>query len=131
MQSIQDRHGNISTLSYDATGNLQTIQDTSGRIYQLTYDGNRRITQITDPAGRSVSYQYDAIGNLIKAIDPKGQQEVYEYNDPNDSHNITKQDIGGEYIFNYEYDESDRCIFSAGKTDCYRTISTTRAQPLP
>jgi RHS repeat-associated protein len=48
-------------------------------------------------------------------IGPAGTVTSYEYNDTHDAHNLTKQTIDGQFVFNYAYDdENDRCIESTG-----------------
>lgn len=116
LQSIQDRNGNIISLSYDGNDQLTTITDTAGRNYQLNYDATGYITSLADPTGRTVSYQYDANGNLSEVTDPAGGKTVYEYNDPNDLHNITKQTVNNSFVYTYSYDDQDRCIHAAGVT---------------
>jgi RHS repeat-associated protein len=112
--SIQDRNGNTITLSRDSQGRLTSIIDTAGRNYQLDYDPKGHITRISDTAGRIVNYQYDGSSNLIQVTDAAGVATEYQYADPNDPHNITRQNVGGQFVYTYRYDAQDRCIEAAG-----------------
>lgn len=112
--SIQDQNANTISLDYNSENLVSTITDTAGRQYQLSYDANNHLTGITGPADRTVTYQYDGNGNLLQVTDPEGVVTQYEYNDPNDPHNITKQAIGGEFVYTYTYDDQDRCIQASG-----------------
>jgi len=140
LQTITDRNGNTISLTHDGSGRLTAITDTAGRVYSLIYDGSGHITSISDPTGRTVAYHYDTNGNLIQVTDPAGTVTTYEYNDPNDPYNITKQTIGGSFIYTYSYDDQDRCIQAQGPNgengeafeyhpeDSYTVITDARGQ---
>jgi len=66
-----DRHGYITTLTYDALGNLTSIIDPAGRDLDVT-TSNGLVTQVRDPLGRTVRYAYDASHNLISCTDVAG-----------------------------------------------------------
>ena len=51
LASVTDRNGNVTTYTYDNSGNLQTIADPTGLTTTFHYSGTL-VTSITDPAGR-------------------------------------------------------------------------------
>ena len=81
LTKITDRYGNVSTLGYNAGGQLATVADPAGRgSLTLAYAGSL-LTSVTDWASpaRTVTYQYDTSGRLWKVTDREGQITAFAY----------------------------------------------------
>ena len=103
---MEDRNGNVLTLTRDANKNLTRIGTPHGRWIELTYDTSNRITQATDNIGRTVIYTYDASGRLWKVTDPNNGITEYTYDS---SHRmLTIKDARGVVYLTNEYDASGR-----------------------
>lgn len=61
--STNDR---VTSLSYDATGNVASIVDPDGVSLSYTYDDAHRLTQVSDGAGNNIRYTLDVAGNRTK-----------------------------------------------------------------
>ncbi|AEM50359.1 RHS repeat-associated core domain-containing protein [Stenotrophomonas maltophilia] len=61
--STNDR---VTSLSYDATGNVASVVDPDGVSLSYTYDDAHRLVQINDGAGNSIRYTLDVAGNRTK-----------------------------------------------------------------
>jgi RHS repeat-associated protein len=117
LQSVTDRNGNETTLSYSEAGRLKTITDPAERQITLTYNGEGLIESAEDPMGHTVKYGYE--GKELASVTMPGEAEPrwqFEY-DP--SHRMTKiiDGRGGETT--NEYDGSNRVISQvdpAGRT---------------
>lgn len=86
LQSIRDRYGNETTITWSSTnefgsgaGNITRITSPSGRWIEFTYDASDRITEAKDNIGRTVAYTYDAGGRLSTVTDTKGGVTTYTY----------------------------------------------------
>ena len=112
LMSITDRNGNVTTLAYNAGGDMTTVTDTYGRTMTYGYNGTHHLTSSTDPIGRTTTYGYDAGGRQLATItDPNGRTTTYTY-DSHYHHVITKTDRDGRlftygYQHNLPYSESD------------------------
>ena len=51
--SLTDRNGNVTTLTYNSTGDMTTVADTYGRTITYGYDGNHHVSSSTDPPGKN------------------------------------------------------------------------------
>lgn len=117
LQSVIDRNGNETTLSYSEAGRLKMITDPAERQITLAYNGEGLIESAEDPMGHTVKYGYE--GKELASVTMPGEAEPrwqFEY-DP--SHRMTKiiDGRGGETT--NEYDGSNRVISQvdpAGRT---------------
>ncbi|WP_379653770.1 RHS repeat-associated core domain-containing protein [Pseudoxanthomonas sp. UC19_8] len=75
---IEDRHGNRTSLVYDA-GLVVKVISPSGRSISIDYDGNSRISTIADSAGREWVYQYNSDGLLSDVTYPDSTTKHYSY----------------------------------------------------
>ncbi|MCO6458565.1 MAG: pre-peptidase C-terminal domain-containing protein [Pirellulaceae bacterium] len=80
LESIADRHGNVTAFAYDGSGNLLTITDQVGRVTMFGYTGGK-VSSITDPAGRTTMLMHDGDGNLASVRDPDTSQRLFDYDD--------------------------------------------------
>ncbi|HLZ07420.1 MAG TPA: DUF6531 domain-containing protein, partial [Chloroflexota bacterium] len=106
--SVQDRFGNVVTLTRDANANLTKVTSPNGRWFALTYDTSDRITQIQDNIARTVTYTYDASGRLWKVTDPENGVTEYTYDTLNRM--LTLKDPRGTVYLTNQYDTNDRVV---------------------
>ena len=87
LDSISDRNGNTTALSYDVNGHLTSVTDPGGRQLTFSYDDPQfpdNITKITDPLPspdtRTVLFAYDPVTeDLTDVTDVKGGTTTYTY----------------------------------------------------
>src|SRR5215470_7795589 len=92
--TITDRNGNVSTVSYNSSGQQTKITSDWGpaaiRVGATAYGGNGFISSFTqtgtDATTHTVSYGYDSAGNLTSITDPDLNQFTFGYDS---SHNLT------------------------------------------
>lgn len=77
LTSVRDLNGNVTSLGYDGSGNLQTVTDPAGRVYAFIVTGGH-VTKVTDPAGRAFTYGY-AGGDLTAVTDPTTAKWTFTY----------------------------------------------------
>ncbi|HWY89935.1 MAG TPA: DUF6531 domain-containing protein [Solirubrobacteraceae bacterium] len=69
LESVTDRNGNATTLSYNGSGNLETITDPAGRKIKLVYNSEGLVESAEDPMKHVVKYTYES-GNLKSVTQP-------------------------------------------------------------
>jgi len=98
--SITDALGHTTTFTYDSQGRRLTTTDPLGKVTTLTYDGPD-LASTTDPLGRRVQYVSDAAGRMVATVDPLGSRTVYEWDDL--SRQLSAIDpLGGITSFSYD-----------------------------
>ena len=101
LESVTDRDGNATTLTYNEAGRLTTITDPAGRKIKLTYNSEGLVEAAEDPMGHVVKYTYEG-GNLKSVTQPaeSGLRWQYKYDS---SHEITEMidGRGGKTINEY------------------------------
>src|SRR5262249_48363770 len=60
LESVTDRNGNKTTLSYDEADRLKAITDPAGRQITLTYNAEGLVESAKDPMGHVVKYTYES-----------------------------------------------------------------------
>jgi RHS repeat-associated protein len=60
LESVTDRNGNATTLSYTEAGRLEAITDPAGRKLTLAYNAEGLVESAKDPMGHVVKYTYEA-----------------------------------------------------------------------
>jgi RHS repeat-associated protein len=128
LESVTDRDGNATTLTYNEAGQLTTITDPVSRTIKLTYNGEGLVEGAEDPMmGYFVKYTYES-GNLASVTQPaeeaekesprwqfkyNGEHEMTEMvdgrggktiNEYNGSHQVTKQEDPAGYKLKFEYE---------------------------
>jgi len=68
-----------TTLTYDATSDLQSITDPAGRVTSFTYDAVGRPLTQTLPDGRVIQSGYDLNGNLTALTPPVRPAHTFNY----------------------------------------------------
>jgi RHS repeat-associated protein len=123
LESVTDRDGNATTLTYNGSSQLTTITDPTSRTIKLAYSGEGLVESAEDPMKHVVKYTYDG-GNLKNVTQPAeagfrwqfkydGSHQMTEMldgregkttNEYNGSHQVTlqKDPAGRELGFEYE-----------------------------
>jgi RHS repeat-associated protein len=123
LESITDRNGNRTELTYNEAGRLTTVTDPVSRKLTLTYNAEGLVEKAEDPTKHAVKYayesgnlasvtlpgeasarwsfKYDASHQLTELTDGRAGKTVNEYNA---SHQLTKQTdpLKRELSFEYE-----------------------------
>jgi RHS repeat-associated protein len=101
LESVTDRNGNATTLSYGEGGRLETITDPAGRKISLTYNGEGLIESAKDPMGHVVKYAYEG-GNLASVTMPGETEPSWRFK-YDASHQLTEMTDGraGKTITEY------------------------------
>ena len=76
---IIDKLGRVTTLSYDARGNLISVTDALNQTTTLAYDTFGELTSSTDPLGHTTRMEYDAFGNISALIDALNNRITIEH----------------------------------------------------
>jgi len=101
--TITDRNGNVSTVSYNSSGQQTKITSDWGpaaiRVGATAYGGNGFISSFTqtgtDATTHAVSYGYDSAGNLTSITDPDLNQFTFGYDSSHDLTSITTPTTSG------------------------------------
>ena len=104
---------------YSSRGFLKSSSwNRQGKVFQLNHEYNAggRLTKATDSDGQEQHYQYDLKGNLTRHIYPDKQQQDYEYDQYN---RLVRQKNVGNRILTYHYDDKDKGLLSAIKSDAH------------
>jgi RHS repeat-associated protein len=101
LESVADRNGNTTSLSYNEKGQLATITDPSGRTIKLAYNGEGLVETATDPMGHVVKYTYES-GSLASVKLPGESSPRWQFK-YDGSHRMTSMvnGIGGETTNTY------------------------------
>nr|WP_320193973.1 RHS repeat-associated core domain-containing protein [uncultured Desulfobacter sp.] len=108
-----DADGNLATqtdpeggvtqyLEYDALGNVLEKLDARGKLWQYSYDTAGQLLSMTDPLDHVTLYEYDAAGNQTKVIDANKHATNYTFDDHGRMTSMTDAEGG---ITRYEYDQ--------------------------
>ena len=117
LESVTDRNGNATTLSYDGSGELETITDPSGQAITLAYDAEGLVEEATDPMGHVVRYAYES--KNLKSVTLPGETSPNWQFKYDGSHRMTSMTDGRGGKTSNEYDGSNRVISQtdpAGRT---------------
>ncbi len=123
LESVTDRNGNATTMTYNEAGRLEAITDPTSRKITFAYNGEGLVESAKDPMGHTVKYVYEE-GNLKSVTQPAevalrwqfkydGSHQLTELtdgrggktsNEYNGAHQVTyqKDPAGHELSFEYE-----------------------------
>ena len=104
LESVTDRNGNATTLTYNEGGQLTTITDPASRTIKLAYNGEglvesaedpmkhvvkytykeKQLASVTQPAEAGLRWQfaYDGSHQLTELTDGRGNKSTIEYTEP-------------------------------------------------
>lgn len=108
LESVTDRNGNETGISYDEAGRLSAIEDPAGRQLVFAYNLGGQVESVEDPMGYLVKYTYES-GHLASvtlpgAVSPRWQ---FKYDA---KHRLTTITDGRGGKTTNEYDTSNRVI---------------------
>jgi RHS repeat-associated protein len=107
LESVTDRDGNATTLTYNEGGQLTTVTDPASRTIKLTYNGEGLVESAEDPMKHVVKYTYEG-GNLKSVTQPAeaGLRWQFKY----ESHEMTEMVDGREGKTTNEYNGSHQVV---------------------
>jgi RHS repeat-associated protein len=108
LESVTDRDGNATTLSYNEAGQLTAITDPVSRKIKLTYNGEGLVESAEDPMKHVVKYTYE--GGSLKSVTQPGEAGLrwqFKYEGP---HELTEMLDGREGKTINEYNGSHQVI---------------------
>lgn len=77
-KKITDRHGNVTSYTRDANGNLTATTNPDGSVFTNTFDDKNNLTSETDENGNKTYYIYDSAKvNVLKKIQPLNGTDMY------------------------------------------------------
>jgi RHS repeat-associated protein len=122
LESVTDRNGNATTLTYNGGGQLTTITDPASRTIKLAYNGEglvesaedpmkhvvkytykeKQLASVTQPAEAGLRWQFTYGGEhqLTELTDGRGGKTVNEYNG---SHQLVSQTDPMKRVTTFEY----------------------------
>jgi RHS repeat-associated protein len=108
LESVTDRNGNATTLTYNEAGQLTTITDPDSRTIKLAYNGEGLVESAEDPMKHVVKYTYEG-GNLKSVTQPgeAGLRWQFKYNG---SHELTEMVDGRAGKTLNEYNGSNQVV---------------------
>ena len=102
-----DPEGNITRFTHDAMGNVLTREDANGKVFSYAYDAAGHLVTITDPLANLIQMNYDAAGDKASETDANGNQQIFAYNEHDKL--ITSTDAAGN-ITRFVYDADNRLV---------------------
>ncbi|SEB79285.1 type I secretion C-terminal target domain (VC_A0849 subclass) [Maribacter dokdonensis] len=93
----------ITTASYDTSGNLVNLQDNIGGQLNITYNSSNLVSSIIDNSGKLLEFEYNLSNSISKVTELSGDIDfTYENN------GLSQVDrFDGENV-SYEYDDASR-----------------------
>jgi YD repeat-containing protein len=113
LESIIDRNGNTTQLTYDGLNRLVTVADPGGRHLYFGYANNTSylVTSVTSDVGLSLSYTYDSQGRLIQVTEPDLSTLSFAYDSNSLITSVT--DSNGKILESHTYDSEGRGLTSS------------------
>jgi RHS repeat-associated protein len=148
VESVTDRDGNATTLTYNGSGQLTTITDPVSRTIKLTYNGEGLVESAEDPTKHTVKYTYEG-GNLKSVTQPaeeslrwqfkyNGEHELTEMtdgrggktiNEYSGSHQVTKQEDPAGRKLKFEYETFHTKITNENTSSVTNEFFTSSDEP--
>ena len=117
-------NGQITTLAYTASAQLQSVTDPFGHSLQFGYNTNGQLQQFTDPSGNVTSYAYDGNNNLISVTYPDGSRRQYVYENSSFPHNLTGiVDEANNRFLTVQYDSTTGAAVSSQQAGGAEAVS--------
>jgi YD repeat-containing protein len=119
LESVTDRNGNATTLSYNGSGKLETTKDPTGRTIKLAYNSEGLVESATDPMKHVVKYTYEG-GNLA-TVTQAGEAALRWQFKYGSSHQLTEMTDGRGNKSVIEYNGSGQVV---SETDPLKRATT-------
>jgi YD repeat-containing protein len=110
----------VTTLTYDAAGNLAGLKDPDSNLTTYAYDGMNRQTASTDPLGHHSTSGYDAAGNLTSMTDRDGRQTTYSYDAADRKTGETWVSASPSYTATYAYNAAGQLTSESDPYSSYQ-----------
>ncbi len=107
LESVIDRNGNETTLSYEA-GRLKAVTDPAEREMLFSYNEDGLVESVEDPMGHVYEYGYD--GDELTSVTMPGEEDPRWQFDYDGSHRLTSMFDGRGGETTNEYDSSNRVL---------------------
>ena len=106
--SLTEPKDAVSTMRYNAGGELSEVTFASGRTAKYTYGSSGLRSKLSYNDGWAVEYSYDPAGNLAstKILDPKGVQIGGQVLTLDESYRLIKQVTFAGKVTEFEYDKN-------------------------
>jgi RHS repeat-associated protein len=102
LETITDRNGNATSLTYNGSGQLEKVVDPAGRTLKFgPYNAEGLVEVVTDPMGHEVKYTYES-GNLTSVTQPAETALRWQFK-YNSEHELTEMSDGRSGKTKYEY----------------------------
>jgi len=124
LESVTDRDGNKTTLTYNGSGKLEKITDPDARSLKLAYNAEGLVESVTDPMSHVVKYTYEG-GNLASVTQP-GEAALRWQFKYDGSHQLTELTDGRSNKATYEYNAAHKVV---SETDPLRRNTTFEYVP--
>jgi RHS repeat-associated protein len=108
LESVTDRNGNATTLSYTEAGRLEAITDPASRKITFTYNAEGFVESAKDPMGHVVKYAYEG-GELASVTEPGEEKARWQFK-YGSSHQLTTMTDGRGGALVMEYNGSHQVI---------------------
>ncbi len=88
----------VRSFEYDAVGRVRFSTDELGRITTLAYDARGNLIEQISPDGTSIAFEYDANSNLVRQIDELGRETRSKFDSRDRLINTIFADGASEHI---------------------------------
>ncbi len=148
LESVTDRDGNATTLTYNEAGQLTTITDPVSRTMKLAYNGEGLVESAEDPMKHVVKYTYEG-GNLKSITQPAEESLRWQFkydgshrmtemtngrggktiNEYNGSSQVTKQEDPAGHKLKFEYEPFHTKITNENTSSITNEYFTSNDEP--
>ncbi|MET8041521.1 RHS repeat-associated core domain-containing protein [Micromonospora sp. NPDC005215] len=124
--AITDPNGNVTTMTYDARGNMLTraAPASVGITETWTYDSANNVTSYTDGRGKQSTFTYDAAQRLATETDPLAGKTSYTYTAAGDVATVTSP-AGRITRYGYDTAGNQTSVISPGGGKTTNTYDST------
>jgi YD repeat-containing protein len=112
LNTIVDRYGNTTQLTYDAANRLVTVTDPALRHLYFWYQSpsSSLVSSVTSDVGLTITYAYDSSNRLVQVTENDGSKMNYTYDSNSMITSVT--DSNGKILEAHTYDSQGRGLTS-------------------